>query len=126
MVSISLKKVLLNGSFTASSSLWLKQWTKVIHGADSLNLTPKPLWIPVLMAAPSIFRLASQVWRVVMLTKWKESSIKAFRLSAWVCSGDMTLRNFKTGNPDEGDKNKRYNASCMKILESVLPFVKIA
>ena len=111
MVSMSLKMVLSNIFFTTSASLWLKQWTKLIHWADSLNFTPKPQWIPVLTAAPSILRLASQVWRVAMPIRWKESSIQAFRQSAWVCCSDSTLRNFKTENSDEGNKNKTYNAS---------------
>ena len=105
---LSLKKSIVDVSFTASSSLWLKQWTELIHRSASLNFTSKPLWIPVLMAVPFILRLASWVWRVVMLIQWKESSIQAFRPSAWACSGVLTLRNLKTGNPDEGDKNKTY------------------
>ena len=122
MVSMSLKKVLSNVSFTASYSLWLKQWTELIHGTDSLNFTPKPLWIPVLTAEPSILRLASRVWRGVMPIRWKESFKQAFRPSAWVYFGDSTLRNFKAGNPEEGDNTW----TCSMILESVLPSVKIA
>ena len=120
-MSVSSKAVVLNASFKASSTQWLKQWITSSQVAFSCTNLPTPLCFPKLTLAPSTLISTNLLVKDLFPILSKASLILYTILDASAILTGSVLKYLRVGVPSF--KNKTRTTSSV-TLEYVLPSFK--